>query len=205
MDIFNSRLLTSQDGFLQLFAEPDEYLYYLTLTPEGITSTHESPFRLVVKPGERKRGSGVQHDVKVHWDETDRRYVPKPEVLEISVFDYVVWHCERMVGSPPFAVRGKGKTGSFSSSALGPDAAYTHFFLTAGDVKYQVSGQGSYHINVADHRKVEKAEYARRSGEAPIVQIRGGKAVPEQLQIVAGQTVIWTVEEDSGVTITSVK
>jgi hypothetical protein len=202
MDIVNSRLLTSQDGFLQLFAEVDEYFYYLTLTPEGIATAHESPFRLTVKPGKGKRGSGVQHEVKVHWDEAGRCYVPRPEALEISAYDYVVWHCERMVGSPPFAVRGKGRTGSFSSSALGPDAAYTHFFLSAGDVKYQVNGHGNYHVNVADHRKIEKAEYARRSNEAPIIHIRKGIAVPEHLQIVAGQTVIWTVEEDSGVTIT---
>ena len=205
MDVVNSRLLTSQDGFLQLFANEDEYLYFLTLTPEGITSAHESPFRLVVKPGKGKRGSGVQHDVKVYWDEAGRRYVPKPETLEISAYDYVVWHCERMTGSPPFAVRGKGRKGSFSSSALGPDAAYTHFFLSAGDVNYQVSGQGSYRVKVTDHRKVEKAEYATRSGEAPVINIRKGKAVPEQLQVIAGQTVIWTVEEDSGVTITSVR
>jgi hypothetical protein len=205
MDIVNSRLLTSQDGFLQLFAEPDEYLYYLTLTPEGITSAHESSFRLIVKPGKGKRRSGIQHDVKVYWDVAGRRYVPKPESLELSTYDYVIWHCEQMVGSPPFAVRGKGGKGSFSSSALGPDAAYTHFFLSAGDVKYQVNGQGNYQISVIDHRKVEKAEYTKRSGEAPIIHIRKGKAAPELLQIVAGQTVIWTVEEDSGVTIMSAR
>jgi plastocyanin len=204
MDTVNSRLLTSQDGFLQVFAEPGEYLYNLTLTPEGIASSHDRAYRLVVKPGKAKRGSGKQHDVKVYWDEAARCYVPKPEALEISTHDHVLWHCERMVGSPPFAVRGRAGKASFSSSALGPDAVYTHFFLTPGEVKYQVNGQGNYRIDVADHRTVEKTEYAKRAAEAPIVQIRKGKAVPDKLQVVAGQTVIWTVEEDSGISITSV-
>ncbi len=203
MDTVNSRLLTSQDGFLQVFAEPGEYLYKLTLMPEGTASAHERSYRLIVKPGKGKRGSGRQHDVKVYWDEDTRCYVPKPESLEISTFDHVVWHCERMVGTPPFAVRGNAGKASFSSSALGPDAVYTHFFLSAGDVKYQVNGQGNYHVQVADHRKVGKAEYAKRAAEAPIVQIRKGKAVPDKLQIIAGQTVIWTVEEDSGIAIAS--
>jgi plastocyanin len=203
MDVVNSRLLNSQDGFLQLFAEADHFQYYLTLTPEGIASSHESPFQLVVTPGGGKRGSGKQHDVKVHWD--GRYYVPTPRTLEISTFDYVIWHCERMDGSPPFAVRGKGQTGSFSSSALGPNAAYTHFFLSAGEVNYQVSGHGNYRITVTDHRRVEPAEYARRASELPVVHIRRGKPEPEHLQIVAGQTVIWTVEEDTGITIASVK
>ncbi len=58
-----------------------------------------SAFYLTVKPGKAKQGSGVQHDVKVHWDGTC--YVPTPDRLEIAVNDYVIWHCERMVGSPP--------------------------------------------------------------------------------------------------------
>jgi plastocyanin len=156
-----------------------------------------------VKASKTKQGGGSQHDVKVNWD--GRCYVPTPAELEIAANDYVVWHCERMVGSPPFSVRGKGKKSSFSSSALGPNAAFTHFFLTAGDVIYQVNGKGSYIISVADHRKVEKAEYDRRAADAPVVQIRNGKPTPTKLDIVAGQTVIWTVEDEEGVTIASVR
>lgn len=205
MDTVNSRLLTSQDGFLQLFSEADEYQYYLSLAPDGMELSHENPFRLIVKPGKAKRGSGTQHDLRVHWDEANRRYVPHSEALEISAHDFVLWHCEHIVGWPPFAVRGKGRKGAFSSSALGPDAAFSHFFLTAGDVRYQVNGRGNYRIQVADHRKVEKDEYTRRAAEAPIINIRKGTPVPEHLQIVAGQTVIWIVEEESGVTITSAR
>ena len=201
MDIVNSRLLTSQDGFLQLFSVAGEYLYNLTLTPEGIRTAHDKAFYLTVKPGKAKQGSGVQHDVKVHWDGTC--YVPTPDRLEIAVNDYVIWHCERMVGSPPFAVRGQGQGVSFSSSALRSSSAYTHFFLTPGDVKYQVSGKGSYLVRVADHRKVP--DLAKRAADAPVVTIRKGEASPRELDIVAGQTVIWAVEEGSGITIASLR
>ena len=201
MDIVNSRLLTSQDGYLQLFPNAGEFLYYLTLTPEGIKTAHESAFHLTVKPGKAKQGAGAQHDVKVHWD--GKCYVPTPERLEIAVNDYVIWHCERMAGSPPFAVRGQGEGGAFSSSSMSATSAYTHFFLTAGDVKYQVSGKGSYTVRVADHRKVK--DYEKRAADAPVVTIRRGEASPRELDIVAGQTVIWAVEEGSGVTIASVR
>lgn len=203
MDIVNSRHLTSQDGFLQLFPNADEFAYCLTTTPEGITTSHESTFRLIVKASKTKRGSGSQHDVKVNWN--GQCYVPTPAELKIDANDYVMWHCERMVGSPPFAVRGEGKKGSFSSSTLGPNAAFSHFFLTPGDVNYQVNGKGNYVISVIDHRKVEKGEYTKRAGQLPVVQIRSGKPTPAKLEIVAGQSVIWTVEEDEGVKIASVR
>ncbi|MFO1108498.1 MAG: hypothetical protein U1E61_04890 [Bradyrhizobium sp.] len=201
MDILNSRHLTSQDSYLQLFSSAGEYLYYLTATPEGIKSAHESAFHLTVKPGKTKQGSGTQHDVKVNWD--GNCYVPKPDRLEISVNDYVVWHCERMAGSPPFAVRGQSEGDSFSSSSMSATSAYTHFFLTPGEVKYQVSGKGSYLVRVADHRKVK--DYERRAADAPVVTIRRGEASPRELDIVAGQTVIWAVEEGSEVSIASVR
>jgi hypothetical protein len=200
MDIVNSRQLTSQDGFLQLFSHAGEYRYTLTVTPEGIRTAHESEFHLTVKSGKTKQGGGTQHDVKVHWD--GKCYVPTPGRLEISVNDYVIWHCERMAGSPPFAVRGQGEGGSFSSSSMSATCAYTHYFLTPGDVKYQVSGKGSYTIRVADHRKVK--DYAKRAADAPVVIVRGSEASPRDLDIVAGQTVIWAVEEGSGISIASV-
>jgi plastocyanin len=205
MDNVNSRKLTSQDGFLQLFASADEFTYHLTSAPEDIRTSHESSFHLTVKPGTKKRGAGTQFDVKVHWDVDGRRYVPTPDNLAISVNDYVLWHCERMEGSPPFAVRGQGRSGSFSSSSLGSNAAFTHFFLTPGEVKYQVSGKGTYLIQVTDHRKVEKPEYAKRTADAPVVTIRRGAVTPTKLDIVAGQTVIWVVEEGADVSITSVR
>jgi|SRR3954452_17696045 plastocyanin len=201
MDTVNSRYLTSQNGFLQLFPSPDEFAYYLTTTPEGITTSHESAFRLTVKAGKARKGNGSQHDVKVNWD--GRCYVPTPAELKIEANDYVMWHCEQMAGSPPFAVRGQGKKSSFSSSALGPNAAFTHFFLTPGEVKYQVNGKGNYTIHVTDHRQVEKSEYDRRTAQLPIIQIQDGKATPAKLDVVAGQSVIWTVENDEGVTIVS--
>lgn len=196
MDILDSRRLTNQDSFLQLFAEPDVYAYYLTSAPRGLTPQHEPAFELEVKAGGAKKGSGVQHRVKVVWDQASQHYVADPPRLEISQNDFVVWHCERMFGSPPYRVAGKGRNGAFDSTALGPNAVFTHFFLQPGLYAYQVNESGRFTVEVIDHRKFASEVYQKRAAQAPVVHIKKGKPDPDKVEIVAGQTVVWTVEDD---------
>jgi hypothetical protein len=201
MDILDSRQLTNHDGFVQLFAQDDVYEYHVTSMPRGVAPQHEPAFELEVKTGGKQKGSGAQHQVMVSWDQRGSHYVAKPARLEISQNDFVIWHCERMVGSPPFRVVGKGRKGSFDSASLGPNAVFTHVFLEAGLYTYQVNGVGAFEIDVTDHRKVARDVYLKQAATAPVVLIKGGKPDQDRLEIVAGQTVVWAVENDAGVVI----
>ena len=203
MDFLDSRHLTNHDGFVQLFSEDDVYEYYVTAVPRGIIPQHEPAFYLEVKPGGAKKGGGQQHRVKVAWNPAARRYEADPARLEIAQNDYVTWHCERMAGSPPYAVRGKGRKGSFDSAALGPNAVFSHFFLRPGSYVYQVNGAGKFTVEVRDHRDLAADAYAKRASKAPVVQIRKGRPDHDKLDVVAGQTVVWVVEDETDVVIST--
>ena len=205
MDLLDSRRLTSQDAFVKVFGDADVYRYHVTAAPRGITSQHEPVFELSVRAGPGKRGSGTQHRVKVVWDDCAHHYVADPARLEIAQNDFVLWHCEQMAGSPPYAVRGQGKAGDFDSASLGPHAVFTHFFLQPGSYAYQVGGKGDFRVEVADHRKLDHEAYAARAKTAPVVTIRKGKPDPARVEVVAGQTVVWAVEDDVGVVISAAR
>jgi plastocyanin len=201
MDFLNSRHLTQQDSFVQMFAEPGSYAYYVTTVPGAMVPQHETPFELTVKPGTANRGDGRQHVVRVVWDTTALRYLAEPKSLEIDQHDHVTWHSERGLGVPPYAVRGHGTSGQFDSATFGPDAAFMHFFLQPGRYVYQINGTGRYLIDVLDHRSLDPDVYARRAAGAPLVSISKGVPRPHQLEIVAGQTVVWLAEEERGVSL----
>jgi hypothetical protein len=205
MDRINSRHLTNHDGFLQLFTAPDLYKYYVTAAPRGVTPAHEPVFELEVRPGGAERGRGTQYRVKVVWDARTHHYRADPPRLAIEQNDFVLWHCEEMVGSPPFGVRGQGRDGAFDSGSLGPHAVFTHFFLRPGCYAYQVNGEGEFQIDVVDHRELAPEHYRERVKAAPVVNIRGGRPDRERIEIAAGQTVVWTVEHDEGVVIAAVQ
>jgi hypothetical protein len=201
MDILDSRYLTSQDSFTQLFGEADTYEYRVTAAPRGLTPKHEPSFRLTVKSGKTKKGAGQQHRVAVIWDAAARHYAVEPRHLEIDQNDFVTWHCERMAGSPPYAVRGTGAHGSFDSAALGPNAVFTHFFVQPGAYQCRVNGGKACAVEVIDHRQVAAETYSKRTQEAHVVQIKKDGPDRGRLEIVAGQTVIWTVENEEDVVI----
>ena len=201
MDFLDSRHLTNHDGFVQLFPAADVFEYFVTSVPAGMTPQHEPKFHLEVKAGGAKKGEGKQHGVKVVWDAAAMHYVAHPSRLEIAQNDYVAWHCERMVGSPPYSVRGRGQHGSFSSASLGPHAAFIHFFLQAGRYTYQVNGAGAFVVEVLDHRKMDPEVHAKRAAGAPLVKIVRGRPDQSEVEIVAGQNVVWLIDEEQHVTI----
>src|SRR5262249_55026178 len=100
-------------------------------------------------------------------------------------------------------VRGKGKTGGFDSAELGPHAVFTHFFLQPGTYAYQINGKGDFRVDVVDHRKMDHATHAKRASSAPVVTIRKGKPDVARLEVVAGQTVVWAVEDDERAVISA--
>src|SRR5271169_4477836 len=154
MDFLDSRHLTNHDSFVQLFPAADVFEYFVTSVPAAMTPQHEPKFYLEVKPSTAQKGEGRQHVVKVVWDPRAMTYTADPPRLEIAQNDFVTWHCDRMIGSPPYSVRGRGQQGSFSSASLGPHAAFMHFFLEAGRYAYQVNGAGVFIVEVLDHRKM---------------------------------------------------
>jgi plastocyanin len=203
MDVFDSRRLTNQDSFGQLFPQPGTYEYFVTAAPGTMRPSHERGFRLSVQGAGVRKGEGSQHLVLVYWDEQARQYTVDQPELEITPNDHVTWHCERMTGSPPFAVRGEGDKSSFNSASLGPHAAFMHFFLTAGTYAYAVNGSGEYFVEVIDHRKLDGEVYSKRAADAPLVMISQGRPDKAHIEIVTGQTVIWMVEEERDVFISS--
>jgi hypothetical protein len=212
MERFDSRHLTDQDSFCQFFERADEYIYLLSQLPPGINAENALRFSLKVRPGGASKGAGKQHDVKVYWDADRRCYRADPDGLEIKTNDYVMWHSERVREIAPYAVHGVGKSGSFTSSSLGPNAGFSDLFLAAGSYDYEVSGRGPYSISVLDHRIMAPDEYKHRASTAPLILIRNGvpilseKNVPKggSVEIVAGQTVVWLAEDDREIVISSV-
>jgi plastocyanin len=201
MDFLNSRHLTDKDGFAQLFTVADEYIYHLTTAPQGVKSLGEPDFTIIVLAAVTPRGAGKQHDVAVAWDAGRRGYDANPAKLEISQNDFVLWHCDRSSGLPPFAVRGEGSHGSFASDAMGPTAGFTHVFISPGNYSYTIQGKGSHSVAVSDHRRVTQEVRQEQWRKVPEVIIRGGEATPARVEIISGQTVLWSVESDHGITI----
>jgi hypothetical protein len=69
---------------------------------------------------------------------------------------------------------------------------------------YQVNGTGTFTIDVLDHRKLDPADYTKRAADAPLLQIKKGAPSSRKIEIVAGQSVVWLVDEESDVTIASI-
>ena len=208
MDFLNSQQLTYQDGYLHVFRTPGVYEYRLLFLPPSYeNSERDNRYTINVVENGGEAGKGSQHDVVLHWNASQHTYLPDPESVTVHVNDYVLWHVETDTpAAPPYGIRGESTTGMvFDSRGMGRHDVFTHMFMLPGEYHYRVNNQSEGSVLVQDHKDLSYEVHAERASKAPLVHIARGSLNPRSIEIVAGQTVIWFVEEGEQVTITLVK
>lgn len=204
MDFLNSQHLTYQDGYLHVFREPGDYEYRILFLPPGFEESETgSTYVIHVSEDGSSAGKGKQQDVVVRWDANLHRYQPDPESVKVGMNDFVLWRVETSTPTaPPFSIRGESRSGAvFDSRALRQHDVFTHLFMLPGEYRYLVNEKVEGVVTVRDHRGLSYESQAEQASKAPLVHITGGRVNPDALEVVAGQTVVWFVEEGERVTI----
>jgi len=235
MSTLDSRSLQYVDCFGQKFSSPGTVRYRLTTAAGADQPVEEDieeeTFTIEVKDGPRlqagERGESRQHQVSVRQEEPElvqeagapapgrqrrrrrKRLVADPPRLEIAVGDVVLWNSPEP--SPPgFAVRGEGENHTFDSSSLVSECVYTHAFGTPDDYEWvDANGgrvSGVVRVRSLDvNNKAERKRWLEAMKDGALVVIRDDQAEPDQIDIVAGQTVFWAIQYAPGITITDAR
>jgi plastocyanin len=205
MHSLDSRSLHYVDCYAQRFAEPGTVRYEL-ITPAGVCLPIGTE-TFTIEVADAGPGKGAQHTVVVR--RTERGLRPDPEDLQIEAGDMVLWNTpDAAVGG--YVVRGEGAGGGFDSSAIRHEAVYTHAFGSPGTYRWidaHGSGVGGEVIvESLDCRDAEEAvRWQKALASGTLVTIRGATAEPQRVQILAGQTVFWSVENGDGISITDAR
>lgn len=204
MDFLNSQQLTYQDGYMHVFREPGDYEYRILFLPPGFEGSEtERTYAIHVSENGSSAGKGKQQDVVLRWDGILHQYQPDPESVTVSVHDFVLWRVETSTpAAPPYSIRGESSSkGGFDSRALRQHDVFTHLFMLPGEYRYMVNGRVEGVVTVRDHRTLSNKSHTEHASKAPLVHIVDGRPNPNALEIFAGQTVVWFVEEGEHVTI----
>ena len=208
MDSLDSRLLHYTDSFVKRFATPGHVEYRLALSGATMLSVERDSFTIDVNRRRQQRDKpGIQHNVVVRWKE--RKLVADPPHVEIEAGDMVLWNAPA-AATPGYAVHGQMKNERFDSTALSDAMIYSHAFGLLGDYRWvdALGGKlsGLVQVRMLDNEKVitdEKWQEVLHTGA--VIQIRGGKAKPQEIKIFVGQTVFWIVEQADGISITDAR
>jgi plastocyanin len=197
----DSRVLTHLNCYAKKFATAGRVEYRI-LAGSSCATEEEAVFTIEV--GGKPADEGGQHDVEVRF--TNRAFVADPPHLHIQPGDMVLWHgADATV--PGFAVRGEGPGGEFYSGALAEEAVYTHAFGAAGMYEWTdaYGGVVSGVVEVVAPEGSDRAEcekWVKSLAEGALIHVVKGRARPDRVQILPGQTVFWAVESAPGITIT---
>jgi plastocyanin len=203
MNNLDSRSLRYGDTFAQRFSKPCRITYRVGAAAWAQCADSDE-FVIEVKQSKAKDRQGIQHTVMVRLNE--RELVADPPALEIEAGDVVMWSAD---GStvPGFAVSGRSAQAEFDSAALMNESLYTHAFGVPGDYHWEDANggglSGTVRVVMPTLKTQHEADaYRRRLATGAVVQIKGAKVEPEEVEIVVGQTVFWVVEQSDGITIT---
>ncbi len=210
MNTLDSRSLNPGDCFAQKFTVPGEVRYFVA-TGGGIAGV---PTRAAQKEGflievrsKSPSGAGAQHTVTVRREQGELKV--EPEHLTIEIGDFVLWHtADGSVGG--FTVAGEGSNFSFSSARIANDAIYTHAFGVPGRYEWVdlVGGQvaGVVYVQAPDVKTVEdQNRWYEILAQPASFEISGHNLKPKSVNIVVGQTVFWSIQKTSGVSITDAR
>lgn len=187
----DSRALRYTDCFGQRLMKAGRYAY--NALPLGAhVLNDERPHVIQVRP-RTSASKMTQWTVALAWD--GRRFVPDTPDLEVESGDLVLWHCGQPA-APPYAV--VGDKAFFSSAALAGESGYSHAFLRPGTYEWGDalgSGVGGT-VVVADPQadsEAKVAKWKKTLAKGTVVMVANGKADPARVEIVAGQTVFFTI------------
>ncbi len=201
MDFLNSQHLTAQDGFAHPFRHPGEFTFSALASH---AERGEAAGMIIVSGEGAPGGKGKQFDVLLRWDAQTRRFVSQvPDAkLELRPNDFVMFQFETAVpGQPPctICVRQEDKV-ECDSRVMRTHDAFIHFFVQPGEYAYRL-GDKRYRISVADHRAMPESERQRRAGQPLVIIVNGHSATVPHGRVVAGQSVVWAIEQADGLHI----
>jgi plastocyanin len=200
MDMLDSRSLGPTDCYAQRFMRPGRYTYNLLPAHTQALAT-DRPYVIEVE-GDKPSGKAKQHMVRV--EASRRGFSPADKTLRIPVGDIVVWHCaERRSGGVTVA----GDQPFFDSARLTNECGFTHAFGLPGEYRwadaYGSDLRGVVRVVGADCSNPEAlAHWQERIAQGVVVMIRDGRAEPNEVEVVVGQTVFFVLVSGPGVTIT---
>ena len=203
MDTLDSRILSYVDCFARRFTKPGSVRYGITSASVRCDLHDEDAFVIDVKERREPGGKGPQHDVTVRIKAG--RYTVDPAKLSIQAGDVVMWHGANSA-VPGFIVQGLAGDQRFSSASLDSESLFTHAFGVPGTYDWSDMGKsdigGRIVVKDLDTRSKEDCEkWMRAISQGALVTIKG-KAEPQQVEIVTGQTVFFAVVDAPGITIT---
>lgn len=203
MDTLDSRALSYIDCFARRFTKPGSVRYGITSASVRCDLHDEDAF--VIEVGEQREpgGKGKQHDVTVRMK--GGRFTVEPAKLSIQAGDVVMWHGANSA-VPGFIVQGLAGDQRFSSASLDAESLFTHAFGVPGTYDWGDMGQsdigGRVVVKDLDTKSKKDCEkWMRALSQGALVTIKG-KAEPQQVEIVTGQTVFFAVVDAPGITIT---
>jgi plastocyanin len=192
------------DRFGQGFSSPGLFKYGFGYPMLSQLKPAELQFTIDVKDARDRSREGRQHNVRVYQKGGQMMADPTNVCLEVN--DVVLWYADDPA-TPGFSVSGYSETASFNSAALTHEALYIHPFVDAGafdwgdENKHGVSGRVIVTMPpVTTPREIEA--YQAHLAQPVLVLITGSSVEPAQVEVVVGQSVVFVVEEASGITIT---
>lgn len=202
----DSRVLGHLSCYGKKFARPGKIQYRLLAGSGACPAGDDEEGVFAIEVSGKAAGEGTQHDVEVRF--AKGAFVADPPRLEIQAGDLVLWHAA--AGVPGFTVRGQGPGGRFDSGALDDEAIYTHAFGVAGRYEWTDAYRGAV-SGVIEVVAPERSELGARDdgdawvkalAEGALIHVVKGKARPDRIRVLPGQTVFWAVESAPGITIT---
>lgn len=202
MDRVNSLRLNKYDAYGRRFDVDGMYRYHITFLGGGLEGAPVGmDYELIVK--EEREEKGQQHNVQVIYDEKARRYRAKPERLVINSGDLVLWTKPDKQGID-YTIVGESEKDRFDSRRLGKHTVYTHTFRQVGTYKFENTygkgGEQSGLVRVVPASKDREA-WSERLIKPPVITYAKGRFAPQEVEVVELGTVIWSVEDDVGISI----
>jgi plastocyanin len=203
MDTLDSRTLSYVDCFARRFLRSGTVRYQITSASVRCALHDEDGFSIEVREDRTPRKEGTQHDVTVGVK--GNRFTVEPAKLSIEAGDIVMWHGKNS-SVPGFIVQGQADDERFSSASLESESLYTHAFGVPGTYEWSDAGRsdigGRVVVKDLDTKSKKDCErWMEALGQGALVTIKG-KADPEQVEILTGQTVFFAVVDAPGITIT---
>lgn len=203
----DSRVLGHLSCYGKKFARAGKVQYRLLAGSGACPAGEEDEGLFTIEVSGKAGAEGNQHDVEVRF--AQGAFMADPPRLEIQAGDLVLWHAAD-AAVPGFTVRGQGPGGRFDSGALDDEAIYTHAFGVAGRYEWTDAYRGAV-SGVIEVAAPERSELGAREdcdawvkalAEGALIHVVKGKARPDRIRVLPGQTVFWAVESAPGISIT---
>lgn len=205
MHTLDSRFLALGNCFAHRFSSEGTFAYALSPLPSSLAAHEDEPPERSVVVHASTGGAQRRHTITVQM--VDGSLTTTPRHIEIHAGDLVLWSADRSLKTS-FRIRGRIGRMTIDSARLRHESVYTHAFLLPGTYDW-VDANGSElagRVTVLAPDQVSgEEEWLESLQKGTLVHVRGGRAEPERVEILVGQTVVWAVEEAPGVTVTDAR